>query len=111
MTQKKISDDFPRGAPLAMVPGTQPKLLLRRMGSKVVAGYTDEELLGRYDACIDLVEQLTPYARRKLAANPTWSREDLRSRLSTAIRSKNWEFSQAEIDWMVNRVCDEIWFR
>ena len=109
MTERKIPEDFPREGPLAAIPGTQPKLLLRKIGTKLVAGYTEEELLERYGACIDLVEQLIPYSRRKLAANHSWHRAALESRLVAGIRGKNWDFSKAEIDWIVKRVCDGIW--
>lgn len=105
MTPTKIPEDFPRGPQAGAVAGAQPKLLLRKIGEAFVSGWTDEELALRYDVCADLVAQLIPYARRKLEANPAWSREELESRLAAGIRAKPWGFTEPEIGWMVRRAC------
>ena len=108
MTSTKIPEDFPRDPGLGAVPGTQPKLLLRKVGNTFLSGPTEEELARRYDVCADLVTQLIPYARRKLEANPDWGREALERRLTAAIRAKPWSFTEAEISWMVRRACEGL---
>jgi hypothetical protein len=90
------------------MPGAEAKLLLRKVGSTFVSGWTEEELVLRYDVSEDLVTQLIPYARRKLEANPDWGRKDFERRLAAGIRAKPWGFTDPEIAWMVRRACEGL---
>ena len=108
MTSTTIPEDFPRDLWLGTVPGTQPKLLLRKVGDTFVSEPTEEELARRYDVCADLVAQLIPYAGQKVEANPDWSREELAVRLAAGIRAKGWGFTEPEISWMVRRTCEGL---
>jgi len=108
MTPTKIPEDFPRDPAPGAVPGAQPKLLLRKVGSTFVSGWMEEELVLRYDVCEDLVTQLIPYARRKLEASPERSRKEFEGRLAAGIRAKHWGFTDPEIAWMVRRACEGL---
>jgi hypothetical protein len=87
------------------VAGAHPKLLVRKVGEAYVSGWTDEERASRYEVCADLVTQLISQVRREAEANPEWGREGLKRRLAAGIRAK-WNFSEAEINWMVRHACE-----
>jgi len=106
MTLADIPEGFPRGPAPGAVAGAQPKVLLRQVGGRFVSGWTEEELVTRYDVCADFVTQLAEYGRRKLDANPQWGRAGLEIRLAAGIRAKAWGFTEAEIAWMVQRACE-----
>jgi hypothetical protein len=100
----EIPANFPRGLLPGSVPGAQPKLLVRKVGDKYLAGMTDEECEQRYEICIDLSQQLISYCRRKQEMKPEWSTGDILRETSQGIRSKNWDLSEAEILWTMERV-------
>ena len=100
----EIPADFPCGFLPGSVPGAQPKLLVRKVGDKYLAGMTDEECEQRYEICIDLSQQLILYCRRKQAEKPEWSTGDILRKISQGIRSKNWDISEAEIIWTMKQV-------
>lgn len=101
-----VPEDFPREPSPGLVPGTQPKLLVREMGGRYYAGLTNEELWSRYDACEDLAAQLAKYASRKMSA-PGLSLDDAIRRLEMGLKAQvgagQWDFSRAEIAWVLNR--------
>ena len=86
----------------------QPKLLVRKVGDLYVAGQTQAERLARYEICLDLVQQLLPYCRRKKTEKPAWSVQDIVDKTHQAIRSKNWGLSEAEIQWAVAQVAQGL---
>jgi len=98
-----IPEDFPRNTFPGAVPGAQPKFLARRIDGKYVAGLTDAELAERYDVCLDLLAQLVPYAKRKLA-DPGGSRDAVMARIREGIRSLDTGLSPQEVEWLVKRV-------
>jgi hypothetical protein len=104
----EISADFPREFRPGSVPGAQPKLLVRKVGDKYLAGMTHEECEERYKICIDLSQQLILYCRRKQEKKTQWSTGDILRKTSQAIRSKSWDFSEAEIIWTMERVAQGL---
>lgn len=114
MSRTEIPDDFPREAPISVVSGYQPKIGLRRIEGKYVAGYTEDELRERYDECIRLADHLAIYCKRK-AAEKNWTLEVTVQRVEQSARAKvtagEWELSREECEWMLrqmrNRLADK----
>lgn len=100
----QVPPDFPRDGQPASVSGYQPKVAVRRVDGRYVEGLTDEELYARYDACVDLVDQLTAYCHRKLAEQPGTSLAALLPKVRRGVDNKGWDLSVAELDWIMNRV-------
>lgn len=99
-----VPDDFPREPSPGLVPGAQPKLLVREMDERYHTGLTDEELWTRYDACEDLAGQLAGYASRKMPASGLSLDDALRrveKGLKVKVSSGQWDFSSAEIAWVM----------
>lgn len=103
-----VPADFPRPPLLAAVPGAQPKLPARVFDDLYIVGLTPEELQERFDLCEDLVDQLVPYCRRKQAERPDWSQEQLLSKVATAVRTKGWDVSEPELQWVIRRVASAL---
>lgn len=107
MTRRHVvPDDFPREPSPGLVPGAQPKLLVREMDGRYHTGLTDEELWTRYDACEDLAGQLAGYASRKMSASGL-SLDDALGRVEKGLKAKvsagQWDISPAEIAWVMKR--------
>jgi len=106
-TLPSIPADFPRAMPAA-VAGVQPKLCVRLVAGKYVAGWTDNELQIRYANCEDLVQQLTAYVSRKATENPDWTREFNLKRLEKALAGKGksgeWDVTTDEQAWIMGRI-------
>lgn len=107
-TVNSVPDSFPREPCLGAVPGAQPKVLVRKAGDIFVAGQTESERRERYEICLDLVQQLLPYCQRKRVEKPACSIEDIVDNTHHAITEKNWDFSGAEIQWVMARVAQEL---
>lgn len=105
--QRVVPDDFPREPMPGLVPGAQPKLLVREMAGRFYSGLTDEELWTRYDACENLAGQLAEYASRKMSASGL-PLDDALERVEKGLKAKvdggQWDFSRAEIAWTLNRL-------
>ncbi|MFM0557610.1 hypothetical protein P0D69_42735 [Paraburkholderia sediminicola] len=102
--QHVVPDDFPRVQALGVVPGTQPKLLVREMDGRHHAGLTGEELWVRYDACKDLASQLAEYASRKMSTSGLSLDEALRrveKGLEAKVNTGQWDLSRGEIAWVI----------
>ncbi|UCV23594.1 hypothetical protein [Ferribacterium limneticum] len=101
-----VPNDFPRPV-ISAVAGVQPKLAVRLVDGQYVAGMTDAELYERYAGCEDLAQQLADYCRRKEREHPEWSRtfnlERARRGVATKVDSGRWEFSSAELEWLMRR--------
>lgn len=101
-----VPEDFPREPSPGMVPGTQPKLLVREMDGRYYTGLTEEELWTRYDACEDLANQLAEYASRKMSASGL-SLDDALGRVEKGLKAKvgagRWDFSHGEMAWLMKR--------
>ncbi|TAM55187.1 MAG: hypothetical protein EPN57_04075 [Paraburkholderia sp.] len=101
-----VPDDFPREPAPGLVPGAQPKLLVRKMDERYRIGLTDEELWARYEACEDLARQLAEYASRKMSSSGLLLNDAL-ERVAKGLKAKvgasQWDFYPAEITWMIKR--------
>lgn len=105
---KRVPADFPRrGHPVA-VSGYQPKLGVRLIDAKFVEGWTDDELHARFEACVDLVEQLTAYCNRKLVELPDTSLSALLPRVRKGVEAKDWGLSTDELDWTMKQVARRV---
>ncbi len=106
MTPRRVPDDFPREADLGSVTGVQPKLLVREVDGRYQSALSDEDLWVRYDTCEDLASQLADYASRKISTSGM-ARDVALSRVEKGIRLKvdsgEWDFSHAEVAWVVKR--------
>jgi hypothetical protein len=102
-----VPADFPRGVPAA-VPGVQPKLCVRLVDDKYVAGWTADELRCRHAYCDDLVQQLVIYSQRKDIENPDWTHEFNLGRTERALASKGrsgeWDVTVDEQAWIMSRL-------
>lgn len=101
---KQVPADFPRRGDPASLSGFQPKLDVRLIDGNFVEGWTDDELYARFDACADLVDQLTLYCRRKLAELPDTSLSALLPRVRKGVEAKDWGLSADELDWIMRQV-------
>lgn len=106
-TVSNVPADFPRGI-LAAVAGVQPKLCVRLIDGKYVSGWTEEELLSRYENCEDLAHQLVSYLTRKATENPDWTREFNLNRVVNALAVKaqrgEWDITTEEQAWIMARI-------
>ena len=107
MSNRAIPADFPRGKPLASLPGFQPKVAVGLVDGQYITGLTDEEWLERYDICEDLAQQFAAYCTRKAAENPDWNHEfnlaRARKGLAQQVPRGVWDFSATEQDWVMKR--------
>lgn len=103
-SNKQVPDDFPRIRQPASVSGYQQKLALRKVDGQFVEGWTEDELYTRFDACSDLVTQLTAYCRRKLVELPDTTLENLLPRVRCGVVNKGWDLTDAELDWIMAQV-------
>ena len=104
--QHVVPDDFPRKPCLGAVPGIQPKLLVREKEGRYYTGHTDGELRARYESCEDLSRQLAAYASRKMLEFG-WALDEALRKVETSAsaraRTGQWDFSAAEITWVMRR--------
>lgn len=108
MKARTVPKDFPRDAVLGAVSGAYPKLLVRRIGDKYLAGPSEQLLHSRLDSCEDMAGQLVGYVQRKQLENPLWTLDEALAKVQDAMRVKAqsgaWDFTPAEIAWMMKRV-------
>jgi len=95
-----IPVDFPRQQ-FGGVPGAQVKLVGRVVNGQFVGGLSESELYERFEACTDLVIQLTAYARRKAVELPDLDRPSLLRKIRNGIRNKGWDLSPEELEWVM----------
>lgn len=105
---QQIPEDFPRSPHPSAVSGFQLKVPVRLVDGQFVDGWTDDELNARFDACSDLVEQLSAYSRRKLTELPGATPENLLPRVRRGVAGKGWDLTEAELDWIMKRVAKTI---
>ncbi|RKP47661.1 hypothetical protein D7S89_14885 [Trinickia fusca] len=101
-----VPEDFPRELAPGVVPGAQPKVLVREKDGRYYTGLADDELLTRYEVCEDFARQLSAYASRKMCQFG-WSFSDAFSKVERSVNRKvtagEWNFSPAEIAWVMKR--------
>lgn len=103
MNLDDVPADFPRIAIPAVVTGVQPKIGVREIDGRYVAGQTDAERYERWDICEDLAQQLLPVAQRDEAGHPGQSREQTLRRVRLSVSQKGW-CSEDELDWLIGRL-------
>ncbi|MBW8744032.1 MAG: hypothetical protein JF628_06765 [Sphingomonas sp.] len=74
------------------------------MDGKFVAGETAEELDARYEACRDLVTELTAYTLQKQAKHPDRPMGELLRRMRGAVATKGWDLDASELRWVMQRI-------
>lgn len=104
VTLVDVPDDFPRSRHLYSVGGAQPKLLLRQVQGRYREGWTNSELIERFDVCRRFAEYLTPYCSEKLDELSGTTVENLLPTVRTRIVNKRWGYSEAELDWILGQV-------
>jgi hypothetical protein len=104
-----VRDDFPREPVPGLVPGAQPRLLVRKMDKRYRIGLTDEELWARYQARGDAAHQLAEYASRKMSSSGL-SLNDAPGRVEKVRKRRSvpasGDFYPAEITWMTKHTCE-----
>lgn len=98
-----VPTDFPRRG-VASVGGAQPKLVGRMVHGRFVEGWTDDELLRRYEACRDLAEQLSGYAKRKRVQMPKLPLREFLRHLRASVERKRWDIDAEELNWVMGLV-------
>ncbi len=105
-TERAVPEDFPRETRMGSVAGSQPKLLLRKVGDRYAAGLTPDELYERYNAVEHLANELAVYTQRKIASKGWGFDEALRRvelGVENKVRSGTWNISAPEISWLMSR--------
>lgn len=105
-TERAVPEDFPRETRTGSLAGSQPKLLLRKVGDRYAAGLTPDELYERYAAVEHLANELAVYTQRKMATKG-WGFDEAVRRVELGVenkvRSGTWDISAAEISWLMSR--------
>ena len=99
-----IPEDFPRDPFPAALPGAQIKFTARKIDGRYVVGLTEEERRERYEACLDLVEQLVVYTERKHREMTNLTMDELLDKFDRDIRLKDWGLSGVELDWVMKQL-------
>ena len=99
-----IPDEFPRDPFPAAVPGEQLKFVAREIDGRFVVGLTAEERRERYRACLDLVEQLTPYTEKKHRQRPELTMAELLDVFDRDIRLRDWGLADVELNWVIKQL-------
>lgn len=99
----QVPADFPWDPTPALLSGTQPKLAVRVIDDKFVAGLTAEERAERWTVCEDLAHQLVPKTLKDAARNPEHSHDESLRRVRRAIEGKGWT-ERPETDWLMERL-------
>ena len=104
VNSRAVPPNFPRARDIGSVSGVQPKLLVTKVGEQYMKTFTDEELEARFAMCEDQLIQLLPYCRRKAREHPEWSSEQLLHKVSQSLRTKGWDLTEAEVNWLVEQL-------
>ncbi|SOY48496.1 conserved hypothetical protein [Cupriavidus taiwanensis] len=104
-----VPSDFPRAKIISALTGVQPKIAVTKVGDKYEQPtVSDEEHQQRWESCEDLAHQLRDYCLRKGRENLTWTREynlnRTRRGLESKVRSGVWDYSDAEVAWVMERI-------
>ncbi|WP_167401269.1 DUF2442 domain-containing protein [Paraburkholderia eburnea] len=99
----RIPNDFPANSSATSLAGAQPKLAVRKIAGRFVAGLTARERYARWDVCEDLAQQLVAKALKDAERFPENSREMTLRRVRQAIEGKAWT-SELETDWLIERL-------
>ncbi|MEV4780123.1 hypothetical protein [Burkholderia sp. LMU1-1-1.1] len=105
-----IPDDFPRGAPVASLPGVQPKLaVIRDSQSGLYVEMRDSmESAAQYVICEDLAEQLSDKCRRNRASKYAHlSEREILEQLRNRLLKSGWG-TTAEMEWTIRRTAEKL---
>jgi hypothetical protein len=72
------------------------------------ADFTPEELAARYELCDDLLLQLLPYCHRKRTEHPEWTSDQLVAKVAASLRTKGWDLTEPEIEWLVRQLSAQL---
>lgn len=103
-----VPADFPRSRPPAGLAGARSKLAVRKMGDTFSADFTAEELAARYEMCDDMLLQLLPYCHRKRREHPEWTPDQLVAKVAASLRTKGWDLTEPEIEWLVRQLSAQL---
>ena len=112
--KRTLPPDFPVNPVLGAVSGIHPKLLLTlgEDGLYLSPRPNELELMARYEAADNLVDQLRDYFLRKKKENPEWTSEKNFERIQLGVAAKaasgKWPFSVDEQNWIMNRLRERI---
>lgn len=95
-----VPEDFPRDPFPAALSGAQPKFAAREINGRYVVGLTPEERQERYLGCLDLIDQLTVYVKRKCVEKPEVTLPKWLDNVASRIPHQGWDLGRSEIDWM-----------
>lgn len=102
-----VPDDFPVAATASALAGIQPKMSLVEEGGKFYApGTSPSEVFTVFRMCEDLVSQMIPYCRRKLATFEFNQEATVKAALK-GLLAKRW-CSEAQCVWIMRRVSQEL---
>lgn len=100
---KDVPEDFPRGFTAPTIPGTQDKILARKIDGRFVVGLTEDELYERWDYCEDLAQQLAARTRRKQAAGLISDLDTFYKETESRVRGQGWGLNEDEVQWLMKR--------
>jgi len=109
-SRRELHPDFPNELILGAVGGAQDKLTLCRgdNGTYISPRRPPEEIMHRFEAADDLVDQLVSYFRRKKAEFPEWTDEmnleRIRLGLIQKVEQGKWTYTEAEQGWIMARL-------
>ncbi|WP_066739192.1 hypothetical protein [Cupriavidus sp. D384] len=103
MNLNDVPEDFPRSTMSSVVTGVQPKIGVREIDGRYVAGETEEERYERWDICEDLARQLLPVAQKDETEHAGQPREKTLWRIRISVSRKGW-CSEDELDWLIGRL-------
>lgn len=90
--------DFPHNSSTAAITGTQTKFSARLIDGKYVVGLKPRERYERCLNCIDILEQLVTYVRRKLHEHPAKTLSDVLDNVVSRIPRQDWDLVNSEIE-------------
>lgn len=100
-----VPADFPRKAPIASIPGGQPKLAVRRDidSGKYVEGLATTEVEERFEVCTDLVEQLVAKClKNRTTKYAALTEVQILERLLAQLLGTQWG-TDSEMRWVVRQ--------
>ena len=103
-----IPGNFPRDCWTDSPSGELPKLHLRRVDGRYLAGLSEAERRKRFDVCSELLEELIPYAQKEQAEQSDWATIAILQKIGRSIEAKKGVQSRAEIEWIVGTLAERL---
>jgi len=102
--EPSVPNDFPRGITAATLPGSQLKFVARQIDGRYVVGVTQEELHARWLYCEDLAQQLAQRTLHKQREGLVTDLAAFYADTERRARGQGWAVTQAELDWIIQRM-------